>query len=568
MLLLNAYKYGDSETSFYIARLNIHGNSANMKLNSNIGLACIAFTLITSGCASLIYKQSQPIYLFSNEPEASLYVNGEEFAEGSAHVMQKHRFKGNTLQANFEDAINQKSLDSKFRPISILGLPLIVPFAYDLYSGAAKAHTAQTAYFEFEDGKSEYPYKITTTDGSYNLDAFSLAENPKKSFGKIKSNKFFEDIYLDQVGYASNGVYTPNHPGFKIAFKTLDDSSNTKLIPANMVNSYWSSAYESGLSEVLDKNWIAGIQYVKVSLDKIEWLSANINKGFDKTELYQFWPVLSEKDGQKIIFQPIETRSNSELINSLDNDVFDVADNYFVFCLWKDNKIVQLSEAEFIANYSYLSANPHIQELMSASKDKLSLQSNLNENKSFLTNILAWEWSQHANENFYPNDIQAPKGKKSKPLNPRTGDPALLAKDQKAVEDNQQSLNTYSNTLSGTKPTKTQSSEADKYYGTEAPWYLQGQLKPEYRKSASDLGLKEEEIYDPTPAKIDSTKWLKEPQFELVAPDLKPFKAGIHPGYDNENDPRKKPTEVDDTPWYLKDPKQKKKASAGPTGKN
>ena len=157
-----------------------------MKLNSNIGLACIAITFITSGCASIIYKQSQPIYLFSNEPEASLYVNGEEFAEGAAHVMLKHRFKGNSLQANYADAINQKSLQSKFRPISLLGIPLIVPFAYDLYSGAAKAHQAQTTYFNFEDGQANYPYRITTTEGDFNMDAFSLAENPKKSFGCFK----------------------------------------------------------------------------------------------------------------------------------------------------------------------------------------------------------------------------------------------------------------------------------------------------------------------------------------------------------------------------------------------
>ena len=567
-------KVAGLETSFYIARLNKQGNSANMKFYFWQVLSLSSIFLL-AGCATIFHGTKNPVYMHTQPAEVPIFINNKQVAETPISLNEKFSLSKKivSIRLNESEKYN-KVIESKFRPISLLGLPLVVPFVVDMVTGAIKAHPPQSIYHNFGSEASNWPFQLSYQDGTKDIDPYSVFEAPKKSMGDYKSNPKNNENYLIAIGNSLTGSYKDDDPNFTLSFRGITDSSFS-IIPGKMVNAFESmSSNNSSIAGVLPKEAEIGVEYVKIPLSKFSMLNKDIEKKAKTDNLVQFWPVLVSNGGQKVLFQAFSTKSGSDYAFALSDDLIKY-DYYFIFGLYDGEKLIHISEQEFKANYSLFSSSPYLKELMEESDNYLELQANLNQDPSFLANILAYQWSEKNGTAFFeflPSKNFKKNKKPQAPIAPRENEPAVIADGNKAFDDNNNKLNTYSNTLSGTKPTGNVSNDdSDKYYGSEAPWYLQGQLKPEYRKSAAELGLKEEELYDPTPAKIDSTKWLKEPMFELVAPDLKPFKAGTDPGYINDKDPRKKPTEVEETPWYLKTPAKKEKKTneePSPKGKN
>ncbi|TXC78530.1 hypothetical protein [Luteibaculum oceani] len=550
-----------------------------MRYISGALLFSVCIGLFTS-CATLIYGTKSPIYISSTPKEIPVYVNDKYTGETPMVLNQPYSFSKKIVTLKLSESDKDQFnfiVEKKFRPISLIGAPLIIPFAVDLVTGSAFAHNSYSVYYNFNDqnNNSAWPFQIEIKSKAIKIDPLNFAENGTEKRGILKSNfKTFPE-YEEKFGYALTGVYESSDPEFVLNYAELN-SKEYKKIAATEVKSY--TAYSNNFhsfGDLLPGNQLIPISFKKIEVSKIDRLEKSgknekkdIPKKSNKVKLLpkleQFWPVLTSMGDKQVLFQAYPINQNSEFSYNLKEEFFSL-DYLFVFVLADKNQAIELSPGELMQNISLFTTNPYLIELCKNSKTDLDLQKALNKENHHLSNILAFEWAQKSGTPFFETLPGKQKTTKEKEVKPRKGDPGIVADNNRAAEENKENLDKYSSKIQSTDAE--QRSEADKYYGPGAPWYLRGMLKPEYRESAKELGLKEEEIYNPNKAPIDSTKWLREQGFELVPPDVSKFKPGIDPGYIDPNDPRKKPHETEGTPWYLQKPDKKKNQPNSPSPK-
>ncbi len=555
-----------------------------MKLFSK-ALILLSFLFVLGGCATFFYGTKKPIYIASEPSNTPVYINNKYVGETPLLLNRKYKAGNQYLSVRLSDSEDEKYnqvLQKEFRPISLLGAPLILPLVGDVLTGAINAHAPATYTHNFTNPGEPitWNYKLVYEEDSFAIDPLQVFERARKERGFINSASTTEENYAQVYGPALTGVYTANDTAFKVSANLVFNENNGRRKFKGTDISYYSAySYTSPfLSRLLYPHEIVPVSYHLVELNKIQRIerhslkkllpsgSAKIDDEQAKTtipeNLYQYWFRLTGSGDKTILFQAHDLKSNSELAYYASPEII-ALDYYFMFMVKGQGQYIEISPDELKENIGLFTSNPYLKNLANLSSSGNDMMVKLNKNPAYLTNILNWEWSNQTGEPFFEIMEDSPKKKEeedTKEADPeeqpkRDAEPAIVVDNSTAPEENKKSLDTFTGKMKELKPTGvgTPEDDSEKYYGSEAPWYLQGQLKPEYRKSAKQMGYQEEEAYDPTPKKIDSTAWLKERQFDLVSPEVDTtYKAGYDPGYINPEDPRKKPEEQKDTPWYLK----------------